>query len=40
MLLAALAYRYARRHIDGPRFTFGAGKLGDLAGFTGVLSSQ
>src|SRR6202790_1486152 len=34
LLLAALAYRYARRHADDPRFTFGTGKLGDLAGFT------
>src|SRR5579871_3206845 len=34
LLLAALAYRYARRHADDRRFTFGTGKLGDLAGFT------
>lgn len=34
LLLAALAYTYARRHVDDPRFTFGTGKLGDLAGFT------
>jgi cation diffusion facilitator family transporter len=34
LLLAALAYTYARRHADDPRFTFGTGKLGDLAGFT------
>lgn len=37
MLLAALAYRYARRHADDPRFTFGTGKLGDLAGFTSAI---
>jgi Co/Zn/Cd efflux system component len=37
MLLAALAYRCARRHIDDPRFTFGAGRLGDLAGFTSAI---
>ena len=37
MLLAALAYRYARHHIDDPRFTFGTGKLGDLAGFTSAI---
>jgi Cation efflux family len=34
LLLAALAYTYARKHADDPRFTFGTGKLGDLAGFT------
>ena len=33
LLLAALAYRYARRHAEDPRFSFGTGKLGDLAGF-------
>lgn len=37
LLLAALAYRYARRHADDPRFTFGTGKLGDLAGFTSAI---
>jgi Co/Zn/Cd efflux system component len=31
---AVLAYTYARKHADDPRFTFGTGKLGDLAGFT------
>jgi cation diffusion facilitator family transporter len=34
LLLAALAYTYSRKHADDPRFTFGTGKLGDLAGFT------
>jgi cation diffusion facilitator family transporter len=34
LLLAAVAYTYARKHADDPRFTFGTGKLGDLAGFT------
>ena len=34
LLLAALAYTYARKHADDSRFTFGTGKLGDLAGFT------
>ena len=29
--------RYARRHADDPRFTFGTGKLGDLAGFTSAI---
>ena len=33
LMIAALSYRYARRHARNPRFTFGTGKLGDLAGF-------
>ena len=37
LLLAALAYRYARIHSDDQRFTFGTGKLGDLAGFTSAI---
>jgi Co/Zn/Cd efflux system component len=37
LLLAALAYRYARQHATDPRFTFGTGKLGDLAGFTSAI---
>ena len=37
MLIAALAYFYARRHAHNPRFTFGTGKLGDLAGFTSAI---
>jgi cation diffusion facilitator family transporter len=37
LLLAALAYGYARRHASDPRFTFGTGKLGDLAGFTSAI---
>jgi cation diffusion facilitator family transporter len=37
LLLAALAYSYARRHADDRRFTFGTGKLGDLAGFTSAI---
>lgn len=37
LLLAALAYRYSRRHATDPRFTFGTGKLGDLAGFTSAV---
>jgi len=32
MLIAALAYTYARRHASDSRFVFGTGKLGDLAG--------
>jgi cation diffusion facilitator family transporter len=37
LLLAALAYSYARRHARDPRFSFGTGKLGDLAGFTSAI---
>jgi cation diffusion facilitator family transporter len=37
LLLAALAYAYARRHADDPDFTFGTGKVGDLAGFTSAI---
>jgi cation diffusion facilitator family transporter len=37
LLLAALAYTFARRYADDPRFTFGAGKLGDLAGFASAI---
>ncbi len=37
LLLAALAYTYARKYADDPRFTFGTGKFGDLAGFTGAI---
>jgi cation diffusion facilitator family transporter len=37
LLLAALAYSYARRHADDARFSFGTGKLGDLAGFTSAV---
>jgi cation diffusion facilitator family transporter len=37
MLITALAYLYARRHARDPRFTFGTGKLGDLAGFASAV---
>jgi cation diffusion facilitator family transporter len=37
LLIAALAYTFARRHVTDPRFTFGTGKLGDLAGFSSAL---
>ena len=33
LLITALAYRFARKHARNPRFTFGTGKLGDLAAF-------
>jgi len=35
--IAALAYRFARRHVGNPRFSFGTGKVGDLAGFASAL---
>lgn len=37
MLIAVLAYRLARRHAGNPRFSFGTGKLGDLAGFASAV---
>ncbi|HEV3240163.1 MAG TPA: CDF family Co(II)/Ni(II) efflux transporter DmeF [Casimicrobiaceae bacterium] len=37
ILIAALAYTYARRHAHDPRFGFGTGKLGDLAGFSSAI---
>jgi cation diffusion facilitator family transporter len=37
LLLAALAYSYARRHANDARFTFGTGRLGDLAGFSSAI---
>lgn len=35
--IAALAYAYARRHAHGRRYSFGTGKVGDLAGFASAL---
>jgi cation diffusion facilitator family transporter len=35
--IAALAYRYAKRHAESGRYTFGTGKVGDLAGFASAL---
>jgi cation diffusion facilitator family transporter len=37
MLIAALAYYYARRNAGNPRFTFGTGKLGELTGFASAV---
>ena len=37
LLLAALAYTYARRHATNSSFTFGTGKFGDLGGFTSAI---
>jgi cation diffusion facilitator family transporter len=35
--VAAWAYSFARHHARNPRFTFGTGKVGDLAGFASAL---
>lgn len=35
--VAAIAYGYARRHVRNPRFSFGTGKVGELAGFASAL---
>lgn len=35
--ISALAYLYARRHAEDGRFSFGTGKLGDLAGFASAI---
>lgn len=37
LTIAAVAYMYARRHADDGRFTFGTGKLGELAGYTSAV---
>src|SRR6266851_4654745 len=37
LLIAALAYTYARRHARDERFAFGTGKLGELAAFSSAL---
>jgi cation diffusion facilitator family transporter len=36
--VAALAYRYASRNAANPRFSFGTGKVGELAGFASAIS--
>lgn len=35
--VAALAYHYAKRHVANPHFSFGTGKIGELAGFGSAL---
>lgn len=35
--VAAFAYWFAKRHSGNPRFTFGTGKIGDLAGFASAM---
>lgn len=37
LAIAALAYAFARRHARNARFTFGTGKVGDLAGFASAI---
>jgi cation diffusion facilitator family transporter len=37
LAIAALAYRFARRHARDPRFCFGTGKVGELAAFSSAL---
>lgn len=37
LAISALAYRYARQHAHDPRFAFGTGKLGELAGYSSAL---
>ena len=37
LVTAAGAYAYARRHAASPRFAFGPGKVGDLAGFANAV---
>lgn len=36
--IAALAYLFARRHARDPRFSFGTGKVGELAGFASAVA--
>ena len=36
-LIAAIAYRFTRRHADDPRFSFGTGKIGVLGGFASAV---
>ncbi|MBF0295829.1 MAG: CDF family Co(II)/Ni(II) efflux transporter DmeF [Magnetococcales bacterium] len=36
--LAAFAYRFARRNVNNPRFTFGTGKVGALGGFASAVA--
>jgi len=36
--ITIFAYRYARRHADDPRFSFGTGKVGVLGGFASAVA--
>src|SRR5438552_13854671 len=35
--LAGIAYHYARRHVNNEVYSFGTGKVGDLAAFSSAL---
>ncbi|MBR0652618.1 CDF family Co(II)/Ni(II) efflux transporter DmeF [Roseomonas terrae] len=37
LAVSAIAYAFARRNAHNPRFSFGTGKVGDLAGFASAL---
>lgn len=37
LTVSGIAYLYARRHANDSRYTFGTGKVGDLAGFSSAL---
>jgi cation diffusion facilitator family transporter len=37
LAIAAFAYRFARKHVHDRRFSFGTGKLGELAGFASAV---
>jgi cation diffusion facilitator family transporter len=37
LAIAAFAYRFARIHVHDPRFSFGTGKIGELAGFASAV---
>jgi len=37
LTIAAVAYAYARRQAHSPRYSFGTGKVGDLAGFASAI---
>ena len=37
LTIAALAYRFARNHVNDTRFSFGTGKFGELAGFSSAI---
>jgi cation diffusion facilitator family transporter len=38
LAISLFAYRYARRHVDNPAFSFGTGKVGALGGFASAVA--
>lgn len=38
LAISAMGYAFARRHAHNPRFSFGTGKVGDLAAFTSAVA--